>query len=222
MSTSLAGNVQAPSVESLTLPVPISKRHVEFPQIRIPSSSLFFYLIISLTCTCISCLTFFSSVALGRHWLTWSKTHNPEDGSSRNPSVPLPSAGGEYASAALAGGFFSISCQLIYGIMWFFENHAIYSAKPNSNAGFSTTQRMSWVRLRLRQLKEPVVWLALNLLLGGPAFMVLSGLILKRASTFPGIEIKDLVLQCLVGAPMVLFGLFILGFFLRYCVLCVV
>ncbi|KAH8822301.1 hypothetical protein DL96DRAFT_1620672 [Flagelloscypha sp. PMI_526] len=217
MSTPLAGNVQAPLLESLALPDPMPKWHFKFPQIRIQLSSLFFYLIISLAFTCVSCFTFFSSVALGRLWLTWSKTHNPEDGSSRNPSVPLPSARGEYASAALAGVFFSISCQLIYGVIWFFENLSIRPAKPNSNAGFSTTQRKSWVRRRLLQLKEPAVWLALDLFFGGPAFMVLSGLILKRPSIFPDMEIKDLVIHYLVAVPMVLFCLFVLGLFVVFC-----
>ncbi|KAH8822317.1 hypothetical protein DL96DRAFT_1819830 [Flagelloscypha sp. PMI_526] len=101
MSTPHAGPVQEPLLRSLPHPAVTSR--LKLPKIIVQSSGLILYIFVSLLFTALSSFTFVSSVAMGRYRITYYQTHNPDNGSPRTPSLPLPRANGEYASAGLAG-----------------------------------------------------------------------------------------------------------------------
>ncbi|KAH8822298.1 hypothetical protein DL96DRAFT_1620656 [Flagelloscypha sp. PMI_526] len=182
MSTPVAGTAQESLLESSPILNPSSTRQ-RFPKIRA---------YIGLACYALpliffSSFIFFSSVALGRVWLVHEKT----------PEGPSRSAGAreEYIAAALAGILFSISCGIIFTYYLFVGQ----VRTPSRIISF------------LDNFKNPFISLPLNFLIGGPLYLVLSGLILKLVSIYPDIQVGAIVGHYLVALPVVVVGLVVVS-----------
>ncbi|KAH8822294.1 hypothetical protein DL96DRAFT_1620649 [Flagelloscypha sp. PMI_526] len=99
------------------------------------------------------------------------------------------SAKAEYVSAMLAGVCFEFSVIAIAVAFSFVDN----------------IQRQTRLVRLLRALKTPEVMLPLNVVIGGPIYLVLSGLILRHLFMFPDIEMGELVKHYFAALPFVAF-----------------
>ncbi|KAH8822300.1 hypothetical protein DL96DRAFT_347516 [Flagelloscypha sp. PMI_526] len=193
MSTPLAGTVQEPVVDPLSLPHPVSAPPFKkFQPVTIINVVVFL---------CVSCTIFLLSVILGRLWFIKGNTSRP------------PNPTGEYVSAILAGVFYSLSRWIIYVIISFHDTKTAPPSNQNGASSHSAKNTESLFDSWRYNLKQPVVWIPLSLLLGGPVCVVLSGLILRVPSAFPDIVLKDLVCRYLAALPLVVIMVFfVVGF----------
>ncbi|KAH8822297.1 hypothetical protein DL96DRAFT_1819819 [Flagelloscypha sp. PMI_526] len=181
MSAQLPGTIPEPPLESSPLLARITNQRLGSPMS---------YPIINFSLfTALSSFVFFSSVALGRILLVHGE---PLDSDG---AVELWEMWGEYLSAILAGVFFSISCLTIFAVSLSYGK----ARAPSRATNF------------YRNVVASLIWVPLNLLIGGPVHLIITGLILNGFSLFPDMSLKGLVCQYLVALPIISASLFVVG-----------